>query len=223
MEDPPDEAYERVTNPERFAPLLPAAESLVADLGRRFEVTVARGSAVAWLSLDVQPVESIWITPLVADQAPLTITATSLPGLYLDLGAFQHIAFPGCACERAMSTSRMPCASWKCIARPLPRAGCPNALLEDCGPDSNTPGEARTGAAAASCSCLGDAQPSCVPGTFNPQKTDTGVPGQQDRTVLPSLRELAWRFAGVTSWIYHPSASTRGLQELRLVETYCCR
>ena len=99
MEDPPDEAYERVTNPERFAPLVPAAENLVADLERRFEVIVTRGSAVGWLSSDVQPVESIWITPRLADQAPLTITTTSLPGLYLDVGAWQHIAFPGCACD----------------------------------------------------------------------------------------------------------------------------
>ncbi|WP_241961776.1 DUF6226 family protein [Rhodococcus opacus] len=37
MEDPPEDAYGRVTNPERFASLIPAAEALIADLGRRFD------------------------------------------------------------------------------------------------------------------------------------------------------------------------------------------
>ncbi|WP_370180616.1 DUF6226 family protein [Rhodococcus wratislaviensis] len=40
MADPPEDAYRRVTNPERFASLIPAAEVLIADLGRRFDVAV---------------------------------------------------------------------------------------------------------------------------------------------------------------------------------------
>ncbi|NMN97170.1 DUF6226 family protein [Antrihabitans stalactiti] len=207
MEDPPDEAYERVTNPERFAPLLPAAENLVADLERRFEVIVTRGSAVGWLSSDVQPVESIWITPRLADQAPLTITTTSLPGLYLDVGAWQHIAFPGCACDACDEHVEDAVRELEMYCTALAEGRLSNALLGDCGPDWNTSGEARIGAAAASCSCLGDAQPSCVARTFNPQKTGAGVPGQQDRTLLPSFRELAWRFASGVELDLPPSAS----------------
>lgn len=45
VEDPPAEAYGRVTNPERFAPLIPAAEDLITNLEHRFEVTVTHGPA----------------------------------------------------------------------------------------------------------------------------------------------------------------------------------
>ncbi|WP_158461236.1 DUF6226 family protein [Rhodococcus opacus] len=40
MADPPEGAYGRVTNPERFASLIPAANVLIADVGRRFDVAV---------------------------------------------------------------------------------------------------------------------------------------------------------------------------------------
>ncbi|EID77478.1 DUF6226 family protein [Rhodococcus opacus] len=99
VEDPPAEAYGRVTNPERFAPLLPAAEDLIADLERRFDVSVARGPAPPSESATVELVELVEITPIRVDQAPLAITFTSFPGLYLDAGAWAHIALPACGCD----------------------------------------------------------------------------------------------------------------------------
>ncbi|CRK51949.1 conserved hypothetical protein [Rhodococcus sp. RD6.2] len=100
MEGPPQEAYGRVTNPQRFAPLIPAAEELVADLELRFEVTVTREPAVPRrASSTVRTIESIRLIPPDPDQAPLTITTTSFPGLYLDVGAWQHIALPACGCD----------------------------------------------------------------------------------------------------------------------------
>ncbi|MDP8017633.1 DUF6226 family protein [Prescottella equi] len=99
MNEPPPEAYGRVTNPERFAPLIPAAEALIADLKHRFEVTVTRGPATRGRSSKVVPVESVRITPAHSDQAPLTITFTSFPGLYLEAGAWQHISLPSCGCD----------------------------------------------------------------------------------------------------------------------------
>lgn len=99
MEDPPEEAYGRVSNPQRFAPLLPAADTLVADLVERFEVTVTRGPATPRPASAIQPIDSIRITPPYPDQAPLTITTTSFPGLYLEVGAWQHIALPACGCD----------------------------------------------------------------------------------------------------------------------------
>ncbi|TQC48026.1 hypothetical protein EEB14_17470 [Rhodococcus sp. WS4] len=97
MEDPPAEAYGRVTNPDRFAPLIPAAEDLITDLKRRFEVTVSRGPAPTSKSRTV--VELVEITPIRVDQAPLAITFTSFPGLYLDAGAWEHISLPACGCD----------------------------------------------------------------------------------------------------------------------------
>ena len=99
MDDPPEEAYGRVTNPERFAPLIPAAEELISDLARRFDVTISRGPAAPSKSKTVAMLETVRITPVRRDQAPLTITFTSFPGLYLDVGAWQHIALPACGCD----------------------------------------------------------------------------------------------------------------------------
>ncbi|AOD24694.1 hypothetical protein IM25_23805 (plasmid) [Rhodococcus sp. p52] len=99
MEDPPDQAYGRMSNPQRFAPLLLAADTLVADLAERFEVTATRGPATLRPASAIQPIESIRITAPHPDQAPLTITTTSFPGLYLDIGAWQHIALPACGCD----------------------------------------------------------------------------------------------------------------------------
>lgn len=100
VENPPQEAYGRVTNPQRFAPLIPVAEELISDLERRFEVTVTREQAAPRrASSNVRTIESIRLTPPDPDQAPLTITTTSFPGLYLDVGAWQHIALPACGCD----------------------------------------------------------------------------------------------------------------------------
>lgn len=99
LEDPPEEAYGRVTNPERFAPLIPAAEDLVADLEHRFDVIVTRSAAPPSKSRTVEMMELVRITPVSAAQAPLTITFTSFPGLYLDAGAWVHIALPACGCD----------------------------------------------------------------------------------------------------------------------------
>ncbi|WAM16217.1 DUF6226 family protein [Rhodococcus sp. JS3073] len=99
MEDPPEDAYGRVTNPERFASLIPAAEVLIADLGRRFDVVVDRGPAPPSRSRTVATLELVTITPVQRDQAPLTITFTSFPGLYLRAGAWQDFALPACGCD----------------------------------------------------------------------------------------------------------------------------
>lgn len=96
MEDPPAEAYGRVTNPGRFGPLIPGAENLIADLERRFDVIVTRRSTPPGTS---PTVELVKVTPVRVDQAPLAITLTSLPGLYLDAGSWVHIALPACGCD----------------------------------------------------------------------------------------------------------------------------
>lgn len=99
MEDPPDDAYGRVTNPQRFAPLIPATNQLISDLERQFEVTVTRGPAAPWKSSTVQVIETVQITPVRPDQAPLAITFTSFPGLSLHAGAWKDIALPACGCD----------------------------------------------------------------------------------------------------------------------------
>ncbi|WP_213571341.1 DUF6226 family protein [Rhodococcus sp. USK13] len=105
MENPPEEAYGRVTNPGRFAPLIPAAETLIADLQRRFAVTVTRGPAPPTRSTRVTTLELVEITPAKPDQAPLSITFTSFPGLYLHAGAWQNFSLPACGCDGCDETA----------------------------------------------------------------------------------------------------------------------
>lgn len=105
MEDPPEDAYGRVTNPERFAPLIPAAEDLIVDLERRFIVTVSRGSAPPTKSQTVATLEQVKIVPAHADQATLALTLTSFPGLYLRAGAWTEVALPHCGCDACAETA----------------------------------------------------------------------------------------------------------------------
>jgi hypothetical protein len=79
--------------------LIPAADTLVADLAERFEVTVTRAPAAPRRISKVQPIETIQLSPPHTDQAPLTITTTSFPGPSLDVGAGQHLALPACGCD----------------------------------------------------------------------------------------------------------------------------
>jgi hypothetical protein len=100
VDDIPEAAYGRVTNPQRFEPLIAAGRALVADLERRFEVTVTHSvPPQATESTAVTVVDIVHINPALADQAPLTIAFTSFPGLYLDIGAWEHVALPSCGCD----------------------------------------------------------------------------------------------------------------------------
>ncbi|MET0199122.1 hypothetical protein CH289_05990 [Rhodococcus sp. RS1C4] len=90
-----DEAYGRVTNPERFAPLVTAAKEFADDVATRFDVDVTRVAGDA----GSQVVEAVHFVPAQDDQAPLIVSFTSFPGVLLDVGASQRIALPACGCD----------------------------------------------------------------------------------------------------------------------------
>jgi hypothetical protein len=94
-EQPPDEAYERVTEPERFAAVVDAADALVERLIATYDVTV---SAVelerATRAVRLQP----------AQGAPLAIGVTDFPGVVLRFGHWCSTHQPMCGCDACDET-----------------------------------------------------------------------------------------------------------------------
>lgn len=94
----PDEAYGRVTDPQRFATLHTAAAGVVAALEVRFAVAIVR-SIEQRTTPSAGDVDVIRIAPNRADQAPLTITLTDFPGLRIAAGAWYTASLPSCGCD----------------------------------------------------------------------------------------------------------------------------
>jgi hypothetical protein len=97
---PPDEAYSRVTQPERFAPLHALALNRADELAARFEVAVQEGFGI---DPELESVgvarPTVSLTPANPAEAPLTIAFTSFPGLRVRLGRWLTDAFPVCGCD----------------------------------------------------------------------------------------------------------------------------
>lgn len=97
--DPPDEdAYGRVSNPERFQEVADAAAVLISELVDTFDVeTTAGSSAVDFPNWPDGSVETIRLLPAVG--TPLAILVTDFPGVLVRFGAWGREAFPGCGCD----------------------------------------------------------------------------------------------------------------------------
>jgi len=100
MEGPPEEAYSRVTEPERFMPMQQWALELVARLEHEYEVTREEGESMdaqlGGLSLS-RP--TIKLTPLDDSCAPVTIALTNFPSLAVRVGRWGTDRFPSCGCD----------------------------------------------------------------------------------------------------------------------------
>lgn len=97
--DPPDEdAYGRVTNPERFLDVADAATALVGELVDTFDVETAAGiSALDDPNWPDESAETIRLEPVVG--TPLAILITDFPGVLVRFGAWGRKAFPECGCD----------------------------------------------------------------------------------------------------------------------------
>jgi Family of unknown function (DUF6226) len=89
-EGPPDEAYGRVTHPERFAPVVDAADGLVAALSAAYDVVVAPAELE-------RTVRATRLVP--AAGAPLTVGISEFPGARVAYGAWCVESFPVCGCD----------------------------------------------------------------------------------------------------------------------------
>ena len=95
---PPEDSYSRVSNPERFAPLLAVADALIEHLRAGYLADVAvlensgAGDAPATTKL-------IAVTPENLDAAPLVFRFTAFPGVQVQAGVRYNVAFPICGCD----------------------------------------------------------------------------------------------------------------------------
>lgn len=101
------DAYSRVTNPRRFAPLQIVAAELLDQLSTRFDVARAEGYHLdpeleASLEL-ARP--GVKLTPRDASSAPLVVVFSAFPGLHARFGRWCLNAFPVCGCDACEETA----------------------------------------------------------------------------------------------------------------------
>ena len=106
-EGPPPEAYSRVTNPKRFAPLHAAADGLLDRLEREFDTERTRG-----YGLDPELEEgfelarpSVSLVPRDTGAAPIVVAFSAFPGLRVRFGRWHMVAFPTCGCDACDETA----------------------------------------------------------------------------------------------------------------------
>jgi hypothetical protein len=104
-EGPPDEAYSRVTNPERFTPLHDAAGEALDRLEAQFDVTQVEGVDIdrelEWDS--ARP--TVQLTPRAPEAGKLAIGFTPFPGLVVRLGHWLVEPIPVCGCDACDETA----------------------------------------------------------------------------------------------------------------------
>jgi hypothetical protein len=105
-EGPPEDAYSRVTEPERFAPLHDFAAELLDRLEATYDVESEAG-----LGLDPY-LESVGtparptrrLVPRSPIAAPMAVGFTAFPGLVVRFGRWQVAPFPNCGCDACDET-----------------------------------------------------------------------------------------------------------------------
>ena len=100
-EGPPEEAYSRVTNPERFRPLHGAALRLIERLVEEFDVEVEEGYDLPFPRIDRRELDlpSVRLIPNDPACAPISIAFTDFPGIVVRLGKWKEEPFPNCGCD----------------------------------------------------------------------------------------------------------------------------
>ena len=106
IDGPPKEAYERVTEPERFAPL----HEFGVALADRLEATFDVERVEAWgLDTEVERKDaarpSIRLTPRNDGAAPITVSFSTFPSLSVRLGRWYTDFFPSCGCDACDETA----------------------------------------------------------------------------------------------------------------------
>ncbi len=100
-ESPPDDAYSRVSNLQRFKPLHAVADALIEWLHSNFEVSVEQDFVVAddLLHVPNDVVRAVRVVPRNPAAAMLTFVLTKFPGVYLHAGSLHDFHFPACGCD----------------------------------------------------------------------------------------------------------------------------
>ncbi len=100
-EGPPEEAYSRVTNAERFRPLHTAMLDIIGRLERGFDVEREEG-----YGLDEElerrfdlALPGVRLTPNDPGAAPIAVVFSGFPGIQVRFGRWYTDPFPSCGCD----------------------------------------------------------------------------------------------------------------------------
>ena len=100
-QEPPPEAYGRVTDAERFRPLHSAMLEILGRLEEDFDVERVEGYGLdEELESRVGLARaSVRLSPVDADAAPITVAFSDFPGLRVRFGRWNIEPFPDCGCD----------------------------------------------------------------------------------------------------------------------------
>jgi hypothetical protein len=90
---PDDDAYERVTNPERFAPILEAADAVVARLESTYLLARTQRGEPAVEGV----IRQVEFVPVAG--APLSVGWSDFPGVRVRYGRWHEESYPQCGCD----------------------------------------------------------------------------------------------------------------------------
>ncbi|MDJ0322503.1 DUF6226 family protein [Cryobacterium sp. PH31-AA6] len=98
---PPEDAYSRVSNLQRFARLHDVADALIEWLQTTFDVAVdeAPNATADLLHLPNEVVRAVRVVPRNPTAAPLTFVLTPFTGVYLHAGLLNDFHLPVCGCD----------------------------------------------------------------------------------------------------------------------------
>ena len=99
---PPEEAYSRVTDAERFRGLHAAARSLATALQDAYDVTRLEGVAPDPTTGDAAP--TLTLVPSTPEASSLAMVFTAFPGLLLRYGLESDEPLPACGCDACDET-----------------------------------------------------------------------------------------------------------------------
>jgi Family of unknown function (DUF6226) len=105
VEGPPEEAYSRVTNPERFRPLHGFAERLLGRLEATFDAEREEAYDLDDELGRYAAKPTVRLAPRSTDGGSLTIVFTSFPGLLVRLRHWVVEPVPGCGCDACDETA----------------------------------------------------------------------------------------------------------------------
>jgi hypothetical protein len=97
---PDDDAYGRVTNPQRYLPLHDFARTLIDHVVGRFAATATNGGLDEFDDRMRQHIDAVVrIAPTVGHGGPIIIAFTSFPAIVIRLGSHFSAPFPSCGCD----------------------------------------------------------------------------------------------------------------------------
>jgi hypothetical protein len=98
-EEPPPEAYGRVTNPERYVVVQEAAAVLLDQLEQTYLVRRSEPNPDPDLVTRYGASHAVRLDPENDEAGPLVCTFSAFPGVMLTLGGGYEQAFPSCGCD----------------------------------------------------------------------------------------------------------------------------